>query len=82
MKDSKERLILDKRSDILDEIRRKNQSSTKILDKSRMERESRLTKMNKTMQSENDIKKKMHNHFENQEKERIIIEKDIEKKSN
>lgn len=82
MKDSKERLILDKRSDILDEIRRKNQSSTKILDKSRMERESRLTKMNKTMQSENDIKKKMHNHFENQEKERINIEKDIEKKSN
>ena len=81
MRESKERIVDDKRQEILDQIRRKNESSSKILDKSKMERVNRLIKMNKTMQTDKSIKKKMDEHFKRLEFDRQEIEKMIENKS-
>ncbi len=82
MKLTKERLILDKRSETLEQIRRKNESSSKILDKSKFEKEQRLIKMNKTMQTDLSIKKKMEEHFKKLEEDRVEIEKMIKNRSN
>lgn len=81
MKESKDRMVDDKRQEILDQIRRKNESSSKILDKSKMEKVNRLLKMNKTMQTEKTIKSKMDEHFKKLEFDRQEIEKLIENKS-
>jgi len=80
MRESKERIVEDKRQDILDQIRKKNESSSKILDKARIERENRLIKMNKTMQTDRSIKSKMDEKFKKFENERIEIEKMVENK--
>jgi len=82
MLESKERMVDDKRHEILDQIRRKNESSSKILDKSKMDRVNRLIKMNKTMQTDKSIQKKMQEHFQKLESDRQEIEKMIENKSN
>lgn len=82
MRESKERNIDDKRQEILEQIRRKNESSSKILDKCKKEREDRLLNMNKTMQTQISIKNKMEEHFKKLENDRLEIEKMIENKSN
>jgi len=82
MKESKDRLVDDKRQEILEQIKRKNQSSSKILDKSKLEKVQRLIKMNKTMQTDKSIKKKMDEHFKRLEEQRVEIEKMVENKSN
>lgn len=81
MRESKVRMVEDKRHEILDQIRKKNESSSKILDKARIERENRLIKMNKTMQTDRSIKSKMDEKFKKFENERIEIEKMVENKS-
>jgi hypothetical protein len=81
MKESKERTVDEKRQEILDQIRRKNEISAKIIDKSQMEKVNRLIKMNKTMQTEKSIKSKMNEYFVKLENDRQEIEKMIENKS-
>jgi len=81
MRESKDRMVEDKRQDILDQIRRKNESSSKILDRSKIERQERLIKMNKTLQTEKSIKKKMDEHFRRLEDKRLEVEKLVETKS-
>ncbi len=56
MKESKERNIDEKRQEILEQIRKKNEISHKILDKYRKERENRLLNMNVTIQNQLSIK--------------------------
>jgi len=80
MRESKERMVVDKRHEILDQIRKKNESSCKILDKAKIERESRLCNMNKTMQTDISIKSKMDEKMRKFEKNRIEIEKMVENK--
>lgn len=75
-------MVDDKRQEILEQIKRKNQSSSKILDKSKLEKVQRLIKMNKTMQTDKSIKKKMDEHFKRLEEQRVEIEKMVENKSN
>jgi len=81
MKESKERTEDEKRQEFLDQIRRKNEISSKIIDKSQMEKVDRLIKMNKTMQTEKSIKGKMNEHLVKLENDRQEIEKMIENKS-
>lgn len=81
MRESKERMVDDKRQEILDQIKRKNENSSKILDRSKSERVNRLVKMNKTMQTDRSIKNKMNEHFQKLENDRQEIEKMIENKS-
>jgi len=81
MKESKERTEDEKRQEFLDQIRRKNEISSKIIDKSQMEKVNRLIKMNKTMQTEKSIKGKMNEHLVKLENDRQEIEKMIENKS-
>ena len=77
MKDLKVRQYEEKRIEILEQIKKKQKNSSKIFDKSKMERESRATKISRSMQSEQIIKTKMDSHYENLENERLEVEKGI-----
>lgn len=80
MYDTKERLMDDKRNELLDQIRKKNEKTSKILDKSKHDREMRWMKMSKTMKDENQIQILMKEHLESLEQKRIEIDQMIQKK--
>lgn len=82
MKDIKQRLINKKRSNTLEQMKKKNEISIKLIDKSKLERLERLNKMNSTLQKDDTIKNKMKMHFDKLEEDRLEIEKLIEMRSN
>lgn len=82
MKHTKQRILNDKRSDTLDQIKRKNEISLNLINKSKIEKIKRLEKMNSTLQTDDTIRKKMKMHFEKLEEDRLEIEKLIETRSN
>lgn len=81
MRNTRQRLINEKRSDTLQQIKRKTEISQKLIDKSKNEKMNRLAKMNSTLQSDETIRKKMKNHFDKLEEERLEIERLIETRS-
>lgn len=82
MRSTRQKLINEKRTDTLQQIKRKNEISQKIIDKSKVDKMNRLTKMNSTLQSDETIRKKMKSHFDKLEEDRLEIERLIETRSN
>ena len=82
MKATRQRLVNEKRSDTLEQIKKKNDVSLKLIDKSKTDRFNRMQKMNSTLQSEETIRKKMQNHFDKLEEDRLEIERLIDTRSN
>ena len=82
MKTTRQRLMNEKRSDTLEQIKKKNEISMKLIDKTKSDKMyKRQLKMNNTLQSEERIKNKMKNHFEKLEEDRLEIERLIETRS-
>ena len=81
MKIERQRLVNAKRSNTLEQIKKKNEVSLKLIDKSKLEKMERMLKMNTTNQKDDTIKNKMKNHFDKLEEERVEIEKLIELRS-
>ena len=71
MKSTRQRLVNEKRSDTLEQIKKKNEVSLKLIDKSKVDRINRLQKMNATLQTDETIKRKMKSHFEKFEEDRL-----------
>jgi hypothetical protein len=82
MRSTRDKLMNEKRLDTLKQIKRKNEISQKLIDKSKNDKMNRLTKMNSTLQADELIRKKMKNHLDKLEEERLEIERLIETRSN
>lgn len=81
MKETRQRLVNEKRSGTLEQIKKKNDVSMKLIDKSKSDRINRVLKMNNTMQAGDVIRKKMQDHFDGLEEERLEIERLIDNRS-
>jgi hypothetical protein len=81
MRATRQRLVNEKRSDTLEQIKKKNDVSMKLIDKSKTDRAHRLLKMNSTLQTGDVIRKKMQNHFDRLEEDRLEIERLIDTRS-
>ena len=81
MKETRQRLVNEKRSDTLDQMKKKNEVSLKLVHKSKTERVNRLQKMNSTLQTDETIRNKMKTHFSKLEEDRLEIEKLINSRS-
>jgi hypothetical protein len=81
MKSIRQQLVNKKRSNTLAQMKKKNDVSTYLRDKSKQEKIERLNKMNSTSQGKDAIKDKMETHFEKLEQDRLEIEKLVELRS-
>ena len=81
MKATRQRLVNEKRTDTLEQIKKKTEVSLKLIDKSKSDRANRLLKMNSTLQTSDVIRKKMQNHFDRLEEDRLEIERLIDTRS-
>ena len=81
MKETRQRLVNEKRSDTLEQMKKKNEVSLKLVDKSKIDRVNRLQKMNNTLQTDETIRNKMKTHFSKLEEDRLEIEKLINSRS-
>lgn len=82
MKATRQRLINEKRSDTLEQMKKKNENSRKLIDKNKNDRWNRIHKMNSTLQTDETIRRKMQTHFEKLEEDRLEIERLIDTRSN
>lgn len=81
MKSTRQRLVNDKRTDTLEQIKKKNDVSMKLIEKSKLDQLNRLQKMNSTLQTDETIRRKMKSHFEKLEEDRLEIERLIDTRS-
>jgi len=81
MKDIRQGLVNKKRSNTLEQMKKKNEVSKILIDKNKLERIERLTKMNSTLQKDDTIKNKMKIHFDKLEEDRQEIEKLVDLRS-
>jgi hypothetical protein len=82
MKSTRQRLLNEKRSETIEQIKKKNEISKKLFDKSINDKlKKNQLKMNNTLQVEEKIRNKMKIHFEKLEEDRLEIERLIETRS-
>jgi hypothetical protein len=81
MKDIRQRLINKKRSSTLEQIKKKNEVSLKLIDKNKLEKFERLNKMNNSSKKEESLKNKIKIHFDKLEEDRQEIEKLVDLRS-